>query len=224
MWSTSSCGVGALPSKIITIATCMCALEWSSRCRNVESSAVRRSGLAIWFDCRRSSGPRQRGRMDARFEQRGGDQVHVNVDGWMPGSNSGVVIKRLESTPKDATHWSTWSMAREVGMTSDAVMRIWHAFGLQPHRQETWKLSEDPLFIEKVHDICGLYLNPPERAVVLCVNEKSQIQALDRTTPILPGTPQRRRPRRVPRTQGHLSRNRMEPRHEQGPSRTADFR
>ena len=81
-----------------------------------------------------------------------------------------------------------------VGMTPDAVMRIWHAFGLQPHRQETWKLSKDPLFIEKVHDICGLYLNPPERAVVMCVDEKSQIRALDRTTPVLPmlpGTPAR---------------------------------
>ena len=79
-------------------------------------------------------------------------------------------------------------------MTPDAVMRIWHAFGLQPHRQETWKLSKDPLLIEKVHDICGLYLNPPERAVVLCVDEKSQIQALDRTAPtlpMLPGTPER---------------------------------
>jgi transposase len=104
------------------------------------------------------------------------------------------VIKTLESTPKNATHWSTRSMAKEVGMTPDAVMRIWHAFGLQPHRQETWKLSKDPLFIEKVHDICGLYLNPPERAVVLCVDEKSQIQALDRTAPtlpMLPGTPER---------------------------------
>jgi transposase len=105
-----------------------------------------------------------------------------------------VVITTLESVPKDATHWSTRSMAREVGMTPDAVMRIWHAFGLQPHRQETWKLSKDLQFIEKVHDICGLYLNPPERAVVLAVDEKSQIQALDRTTPILPmlpGTPER---------------------------------
>jgi transposase len=105
-----------------------------------------------------------------------------------------VVITTLESAPKDATHWSTRSMAREVGMTPDAVMRIWHAFGLQPHRQETWKLSKDPQFIEKVHDICGLYLNPPERAVVLAVDEKSQIQALDRTAPILPmlpGTPER---------------------------------
>jgi transposase len=105
-----------------------------------------------------------------------------------------VITKTLESTPKDATHWSTRSMAREVGLTQTAVSRIWRAFGLQPHRQETFKLSKDPLFVEKVHDIVGLYLNPPERAVVLCVDEKSQIQALDRTAPILPmlpGTPQR---------------------------------
>jgi transposase len=80
-----------------------------------------------------------------------------------------VVIKTLESKPKDATHWSTRSMAREVGMTPDAIWRIWRAFGLQPHRAETFKLSSDPLFVEKVKDICGLYLNPPERAVVLCV-------------------------------------------------------
>ena len=105
-----------------------------------------------------------------------------------------VVITTLESAPKDATHRSTRSMAKEVGLTPDAVMRIWHAFGLQPHRQETWKLSKDPQFIEKVHDICGLYLNPPERAVVLAVDEKVQIQALDRTQPVLlmpPGTPER---------------------------------
>ena len=105
-----------------------------------------------------------------------------------------VVITTLETKPKNATHWSTRSMAKEAGVTPDAVMRIWHAFGLQPHRQETWKLSKDPQLIEKVHDICGLYLNPPERAVVLCVDEKSQIQALDRTAPtlpMLPGTPER---------------------------------
>ena len=105
-----------------------------------------------------------------------------------------VVVKTLESTPKDATHWSTRSMAREVGLTQSAVQRIWKAFGLQPHRQQSWKLSKDPLFIDKVRDVVGLYLNPPERAVVLCVDEKSQIQALDRTAPILPmlpGTPER---------------------------------
>jgi len=105
-----------------------------------------------------------------------------------------VIVKTLETTPKDATHWSTRSMAREVGLTQSAVLRIWRAFGLQPHRQETWKLSKDPQFIDKVRDIVALYLNPPERAVVFCVDEKSQIQALDRTAPILPmlpGVPER---------------------------------
>ena len=104
-----------------------------------------------------------------------------------------VIVKTLETTPKNATHWSTRSMAKEVGLTQNAVLRIWHAFGLQPHRQETFKLSSDPQFVEKVHDVVGLYLNPPERAVVLCVDE-SQIQALDRTQPILPllpGVPER---------------------------------
>ena len=105
-----------------------------------------------------------------------------------------VIVKTLESTPKDATHWSTRSMAAEVGLSQSAVSRIWRAFGLQPHRQQAWKLSRDPLFVEKVRDVVGLYLDPPERAVVLCVDVKSQIQALDRTAPILPmlpGTPER---------------------------------
>src|SRR5215217_7474728 len=105
-----------------------------------------------------------------------------------------VIATTLESTPRDATHWSTRSMAAEIGLTQTAVSRIWRAFGLQPHRQDAFKLSKDPLFVEKVHDVVGLYLNPPERAVVLCVDEKSQIQALDRTAPILPmlpGVPQR---------------------------------
>ena len=105
-----------------------------------------------------------------------------------------VIVKTLESTPKDATHWSTRSMAKEVGLNQSAVHRIWKAFGLQPHRQDSWKLSKDPQFIDKVRDVVGLYLNPPERAVVLCVDEKSQIQALDRTAPILPmlpGVPER---------------------------------
>jgi transposase len=105
-----------------------------------------------------------------------------------------VIVKTLESAPKDATHWSTRSMAAEVGLSQSAVSRIWRAFGLQPHRSETWKLSKDPQFVAKVRDVVGLYLDPPERAVVLCVDEKSQIQALDRTAPILPmlpGTPER---------------------------------
>jgi transposase len=105
-----------------------------------------------------------------------------------------VITKTLESAPRDATHWSTRSMAAEVGLSQTAISQIWRAFGLQPHRQGSWKLSKDPLFIEKVRDVVGLYLNPPERAVVLCVDEKSQIQALDRTAPILPmlpGVPER---------------------------------
>ena len=103
-----------------------------------------------------------------------------------------VITTTLETTPKDATHWSTRSLAAEVGLSQTAVSRIWRAFGLQPHRQDTWKLSKDPQFIDKVRDVVGLYLDPPERAVVLCVDEKTQIQALDRTTPVLPmlpGTP-----------------------------------
>ncbi|HEY6550567.1 MAG TPA: IS630 family transposase [Solirubrobacterales bacterium] len=105
-----------------------------------------------------------------------------------------VITKTLEATPRDATHWSTRSMAAEAGLSQSAVSRIWRAFGLQPHRTETWKLSRDPQFVAKVRDVVGLYLDPPERAVVLCVDEKSQIQALDRTAPtlpMLPGTPER---------------------------------
>jgi len=100
-----------------------------------------------------------------------------------------VVTLTLESTPPDATHWSTRSMARRARMSQSAVSRIWRAFALQPHRSETFKLSQDPLFIEKVRDIVGLYLNPPKKALALCVDEKSQIQALDCTQPLLPMRP-----------------------------------
>ena len=100
-----------------------------------------------------------------------------------------VIGLTLETTPKDATHWSTRAMARRSGLSHNTVSRIWRAFALQPHRTEAFKLSADPLFIEKVRDIVGLYLNPPDRALVLCVDEKSQIQALDRTRPLLPLRP-----------------------------------
>jgi transposase len=100
-----------------------------------------------------------------------------------------LIRKTLETRPKGATHWSLRSMAREVGHSPSTIHRIWHAFGLQPHRSETFKLSSDPLFVEKVRDIVGLYLSPPERAIVLCVDEKSQVQALDRTQPLLPMRP-----------------------------------
>ncbi len=100
-----------------------------------------------------------------------------------------VVIRTLESTPHAQTHWSMRGMAAASGLSRMTVSRIWHAFGLQPQRSETFKLSPDPLLIEKVRDIVGLYLNPPDHALVLCVDEKSQIQALDRTQPLLPMQP-----------------------------------
>jgi transcriptional regulator with XRE-family HTH domain len=105
-----------------------------------------------------------------------------------------VVTQTLESTPVGKTHWSQRDMARHAGLSRATVARIWKAFALQPHRSETFKLSPDPQFIEKVRDVVGLYMNPPENAVVLCVDEKSQIQALERTQPILPlrpGVPER---------------------------------
>jgi transposase len=133
--------------------------------------------------------------------------VEQRLDGLLDAPRSGaprsiddtridaVIAKTLESVPADATHWSTRSMARAMNVSQTAVTRIWRAFGLQPHRQQTFKLSTDPLFVEKVRDIVGLYLDPPLKAMVLCVDEKSQIQALDRTQPILPlapGIPERR--------------------------------
>lgn len=100
-----------------------------------------------------------------------------------------VVIQTLESTPRGQTHWSTRGLAQATGLSRMTISRIWHTFGLQPHRSETFKLSPDPQLIEKVRDIVGLYMNPPDHAVVFCVDEKSQIQALDRTQPLLPMRP-----------------------------------
>jgi transposase len=100
-----------------------------------------------------------------------------------------VITKTLESMPVNSTHWSTRLMAKKTGLSQTAIVRIWRAFGLQPHRVENFKFSKDPQFVEKVRDIVGLYLNPPDRAIVLCVDEKSQVQALNRTQPILPLAP-----------------------------------
>jgi len=106
-----------------------------------------------------------------------------------------VIVKTLESVPADATHWSSRGMAKQSGLSVSSVQRIWRAFGLQPHRMETFRLSTDPEFVAKIRDIVGLYVSPPQHAVVLCVDEKSQIQALDRSQPMLPmrpGQPARR--------------------------------
>ncbi len=139
-------------------------------------------------------GPHTVGKWRARFVARRLDGL---LDEPRPGAPrqvadaqvERVITLTLESTPSNATHWSTRLMARRCGMSQSAISRIWRAFALQPHRSETFKLSRDPLFIEKVRDIVGLYLNPPDRALVLCVDEKAQIQALDRTQPLLPMRP-----------------------------------
>src|SRR3954452_5183215 len=102
-----------------------------------------------------------------------------------------AVARTLESKPKDATHWSTRGLARELGLSQTAVSRIWRAFGLKPHLRETFKLSTDPFFVEKVRDIVGLYLAPPGRAIVLCVDEKSKVQPLDPPQPVQPLLPGR---------------------------------
>jgi transposase len=140
------------------------------------------------------------GRWRNRFIDRRLDGLHDEPRPGKPRTISDddverVIVKTLEERPANATHWSTRSMASATGMSQTAVSKIWRAFGLKPHRVEDFKLSPDPLFIEKVRDIVGLYLNPPDAAVVLCVDEKTQVQALDRTAPILPlipGTPERR--------------------------------
>ena len=100
-----------------------------------------------------------------------------------------VIDFTLNKTPRKATHWSTRLLAKELGLSRDSIHRIWRAFGLKPHRSETFSLSTDPQFIEKVRDVVGLYMNPPANAIVLCVDEKSQIQALDRSQPVLPMRP-----------------------------------
>ena len=176
--------------------------QWTRRPKTAQALALRARIVPACADGRSNTGVAAElrvcvdtvGKWRSRFlEQR--------LDGLLDQPRSGrprmiddadverVIALTLEATPKDATHWSTRSMARRSGLSHNTVSRIWRAFALQPHRTETFKLSADPLFIEKVRDIVGLYLNPPDRALVLCVDEKSQIQALDRTRPLLPLRP-----------------------------------
>jgi transposase len=134
------------------------------------------------------------GRWRSRFIRSGVDGLLDEPRPGAPRKISDAAVEKavaltLESKPKDATHWSTRSLAKRTGLSRSSIARIWRAFGLRPHRSESFKISTDPLLVEKVRDIVGLYLNPPDRALVLCVDEKPQIQALDRSQPILPMRP-----------------------------------
>jgi transposase len=168
------------------------------RCRIVLAAAEGRSSTEIAAELGTTG--TTVGKWRGRFARRGLDGLHDEPRPGKPRSISDedverVIVKTLEEQPANATHWSTRSMAAATGMSQSAISRIWRAFALKPHQMEAFKLSPDPQFIDKVRDIVGLYLNPPEAAVVLCVDEKSQIQALDRSAPVLPlmpGVPERR--------------------------------
>jgi transposase len=170
---------------------------WALRCRIILACAAGASNKDVAAQL--GSTPHAVGRWRARFVEH---RIAGLGDMPRPGGPrtvtdeqvTAVVTATLESTPANATHWSTRAMAAQMGLSQSTVSRIWRAFGLQPHRAETFKLSTDPYFVDKVHDVVGLYLDPPERALVFCVDEKSQIQALDRSQPVLPmmpGVPQR---------------------------------
>ena len=183
-------------------------LRWSRRATSAQSLALRsRSVLACadGLDNKQVAAklgivPATVGKWRRRFVERRMDGLLDEPRPGGPRSISdeqieAVIVATLERTPKDATHWSRASMAAETGLSRSTIGRIWREFRLKPHLVETFKLSSDPLFIEKVRDVVGLYLDPPERALVLCVDEKSGIQALDRSAPVLPmmpGMPERR--------------------------------
>jgi transposase len=138
--------------------------------------------------------PQTVGKWRARFLAQRLDGLHDEPRPGVPRSIDdakveAVIVSTLETMPQGATHWSSRAMARQSGISTSSVQRIWRAFGLQPHRAETFKLSTDPLFVAKMRDVVGLYMSPPDHALVLCVDEKSQVQALDRTQPLLPLSP-----------------------------------
>jgi transposase len=157
----------------------LCAADGLTNVAIAERLGITRLTVATWR--KRFAEARFEGLLD---EPRPGAPRKIGDD-----KIANVVTATLETMPMDATQWSTRSMAKAAGVSVSTVHRIWRAFSLQPHRSETFKLSKDPLFVEKVRDIVGLYLDPPERALVLCVDEKTQIQALDRTQPLLPMRP-----------------------------------
>jgi transposase len=175
---------------------------WSGRPKTAQALAMRsriillaaQGGSNKSIAVKLSTTPHTVGKWRKRFACLGNDGL---LDEPRPGTSRKlsdkqvelVLARTLESQPEAATHWSTRDMAKACGLSQSSVSRIWRAFSLAPHRSETFKLSRDPLFIEKVRDIVGLYLDPPDRALVLCVDEKSQIQALDRTAPLLPMRP-----------------------------------
>jgi transposase len=157
----------------------LCAADGMTNVAIAEKVGVTRLTVSTWRN--RFAGRRLDGLVD---EPRPGAPRKIGDE-----KVADVVMATLETMPTASTHWSTRSMSKAAGVSVSTVHRIWRAFSLQPHRTETFKLSKDPLFVEKVRDIVGLYLDPPERALVLCVDEKTQIQALDRTQPLLPMRP-----------------------------------
>lgn len=182
--------------------------RWSRRAKSAQSLALRSRIVLACADgldntaaaTRVGCSPATVGKWRARF-------VEHRVDGLIDEPRPGrpptisaekvedVVVSTLESTPTNATHWSRTKMAQRSGLSPSTIGRIWRSFELKPHREDGFKLSNDPLFVEKVYDVVGLYLNPPEAAVVLCVDEKSQVQALSRSQPafpMMPGMPEKR--------------------------------
>jgi len=157
----------------------LCAAGGANNCEIADAVGVTRQTVRTWRE--RFAKHRLEGLDD---EPRCGAPRSIGDD-----RIEAIIVKTLEQKPANATHWSTRAMAKASGVSTSSVHRIWRAFCLRPHRTETFKLSSDPQFIEKVRDIVGLYLNPPEKALVVCVDEKSQIQALDRTQPLLPMRP-----------------------------------
>jgi transposase len=191
-----------LPELVLSAAENNQLVEWTRRHKTSQALALRsRIILACAQNApngevarRVRTTPQTVGKWRQRFIERRLDGLLDEPRPGTPRSLGDAQVERLIATtlnevPRDATHWSTRSLGRKLKLSQSTVSRVWRAFGLQPHRTETFKLSTDPLFIEKVRDIVGLYLNPPVKALVLCVDEKSQIQALDRTQPILPLAP-----------------------------------